>query len=302
VSEIGQALEATEGITWLHFNLANARAATFLTESAHLPRGLRERIARRDGRSLVEVEADGLSVVVNDVAFDSSSDAGEAAALWAYATPRRVISARSHPLKSVDLLRQAMREGIRFDSGIELVAHLFALRTDALREETAEMGAEADAVEDEILRGDIPEQRERLGRVRRRCAHIRRHFLSDRTALQKVVSRRPDWMSAADAGLLHEVADELGYLREEVSGLYERAKLLQEELASRVAEQTGRQLYVLSILSAVLLPMTLITGVFGMNVAGLPGLEGETSFWWTMLLIVAAGAFTLLLLKWKRLL
>ena len=51
----------------------------------------------------------------------------------------------------------------------------------------------------------------------------------------------------------------------------ERAKLLQEELAARLAENTGRNLYVLSILTAVLLPMTLVTGIFGMNVADLPG-------------------------------
>ena len=66
-----------------------------------------------------------------------------------------------------------------------------------------------------------------------------------------------------------------------IAELYERAKLLQEELASRLAENTGRNLYVLSILTAVLLPMTLVTGIFGMNVAGLPGLSSQTSFWWS---------------------
>jgi zinc transporter len=48
---------------------------------------------------------------------------------------------------------------------------------------------------------------------------------------------------------------------EEIAECYERAKLLQEELSSRVAESTGRNLNVLSILSAVLLPRTLVTGV-----------------------------------------
>jgi zinc transporter len=84
--------------------------------------------------------------------------------------------------------------------------------------------------------------------------------------------------------------------------IYERAKLLQEELASRLAENTGRNLYVLSILTAVLLPMTLVTGIFGMNVAGLPGVESSASFWWVMVLIGASGGFTLAVLFWRRLL
>jgi Mg2+ and Co2+ transporters len=59
---------------------------------------------------------------------------------------------------------------------------------------------------------------------------------------------------------------------------------------------------VLSILTAVLLPMTLVTGVFGMNTAGLPGLQGAHSFWWVMLLIILSGAVTLALLFWRKLL
>lgn len=85
-------------------------------------------------------------------------------------------------------------------------------------------------------------------------------------------------------------------------GFVERAKLLQEELASRLAESTGRNLYVLSILTAVLLPMTLITGIFGMNVAGLPGVHEPAAFWHVMLLVVASGVVTLLGLIWRRLL
>ena len=80
------------------------------------------------------------------------------------------------------------------------------------------------------------------------------------------------------------------------TALQERAKLLQEELAARVTEDAGSKLNVLTALTAVFLPMTLITGIFGMNVAGLPGTaESATAdaFWWTMLLIVAVGAVTL---------
>jgi zinc transporter len=48
--------------------------------------------------------------------------------------------------------------------------------------------------------------------------------------------------------------------------------------------------------------MTLISGIFGMNVAGLPGTAGVSSFWWVMLLILAAGFVTLALLRWRGLL
>jgi zinc transporter len=50
----------------------------------------------------------------------------------------------------------------------------------------------------------------------------------------------------------------------------------------------------------VFMPMTLVSGIFGMNVAGLPGTEAGSSFGWVMLLIVAAGALTLGALLYKQ--
>ncbi len=80
-----------------------------------------------------------------------------------------------------------------------------------------------------------------------------------------------------------------------------RAKLLQEELAARNAEETNRNLFILSIVTTIFLPMTLITGIFGMNVAGLPGLEDILAFWWVMLGMAAVALIALLLLHWKHL-
>jgi zinc transporter len=300
--DVAQALQSRDGVTWLHFSLSNTRAAHFLATTPLVPSGFKALLAERVARPLIEADEQGLLLAMNDLSFDQPSDSSEVATLWAFATPRLVISARTHPLKSADQLRQQLRDGLRVASGIELVAHVLELRIRALREESDSLAEEVHEIEDRILSGQVPEQRERLGRVRRRCARIRRHFAHDRAALQKLVARPPAWFAPADGEHLKEVADEFAFLLDDVEHLYERAKLLQEELAGRLAEDTGTRLYVLSVLSAVILPMTFITGIFGMNVAGLPGLEGEASFWWTMFLIVAAGAAMLGLLRWRKLL
>ena len=164
------------------------------------------------------------------------------------------------------------------------------------------MIAQLDDVEDAILAGDIAHQREQLGRIRRWCARLRRRFAPERADLARLLAASGAVSRDMDREALQASSEALGFAVEEVLEVYERAKLLQEELASRLAENTGRNLYVLSILTAVLLPMTLVTGIFGMNVAGLPGLTDGSAFWWTMVLILASGGVTLALLFWRRLL
>jgi zinc transporter len=55
--------------------------------------------------------------------------------------------------------------------------------------------------------------------------------------------------------------------------------VVQEELMNRISQEQKTRTYLLSIVAAAFLPITFISGVFGMNVAGLPGLENTKSFW-----------------------
>ena len=298
-----ESLARQDVVTWLHFNLSEARARRWLLESAFLPAALRELLHEHDDNHRIELLDDGgLLLVMSDFTFDDASDPSEVAALWCFASAHALITARMQPLKSVDDLRLQIRNGAAAISGVDLVTQLFDLRTARVRQLAQGMADRLDDIEDEVLAGNIKEQREQLGRTRRLCARLRRQFVPERADLHKFLFRPAAALAEADREALQSSADTLGFAIEEVAELYERAKLLQEELASRLAENTGRNLYVLSVLTAVLLPMTLVTGIFGMNVAGLPGMHAAGSFWRVMLVVIASGVVTLAGLFWRRLL
>ena len=75
-------------------------------------------------------------------------------------------------------------------------------------------------------------------------------------------------------------------------------QILQDEQAAHVAEFNARNLQVLSIMTVIFLPMTLLSGIMGMNMEDLPGLKG--SFYEVMMLMVAAGGFVYAALKYKK--
>lgn len=303
-SALLQADGPSDGVLWLHFNLSDARARRWLLEATFLPEELRELWREHDGNRRVEMVDDGglLLLVVNDFSYDDASDPSEVAPLWCFATPQLFVTARLHPLKSADELRSQMRSNFNATSGIDLAAQLLDIRTSRVKRLANEMTDQLDNIEDRVLAGKIEQQRELLGRNRRLCARLRREFAPERADLNRFLHRPTGSLSEADREALQSSTDTLAFALEEVSELYERSKLLQEELASRLAESTGRNLYVLSIVTAVMLPMTLVTGIFGMNVGGLPGLHGDHAFWWVMLLILASGAVTLAAFFWRRLL
>ena len=161
-----------------------------------------------------------------------------------------------------------------------------------------ELAAEIDSIEDTILKEGDRDDRIRLGRARLTTVRVHRRLNGLRGLFRRAAGTSADGLMTsfrAAAGTLTQRLDELDH---EVIELRDRARLLQEELGARVAEQTNRHLRLLAVLTAVFLPPTLIAGLFGMNLAGAPFSSSSVGFWLSVGVTALSSAATLLGLKW----
>ncbi len=65
----------------------------------------------------------------------------------------------------------------------------------------------------------------------------------------------------------------------------------------KLSSETNRHLYILSLMTAFLLPPTLVTGFFGMNTGNLPFADGSGGTEYAMALIIASVLLAWWLLK-----
>ena len=99
--------------------------------------------------------------------------------------------------------------------------------------------------------------RQRLGKARRRAAQLRRQF-----ALRpRVIDRLPSWIDEHDRFDLLNALDRMETLVDELQAIEQREAGLEAEVAARLSEETNRNLYILSVVTVIFLPMTLITGI-----------------------------------------
>jgi zinc transporter len=86
--------------------------------------------ALRDGSRSTRIENahDTLIAVVNDVAYEIAFDPSEIETLWVSVTRKMAISARIHPLRSIDRLRQAVKDRQPFGSSVAFLNHLMQFR------------------------------------------------------------------------------------------------------------------------------------------------------------------------------
>lgn len=305
--ELNAALVRPETVVWVHFNVRVGQARDWIAHCEHLPENSRRFLLGHDERKRLEQTENALLGVISDIRHDfdlDDFDPEHIASLRFHLDADCLVSTRLQPCSTADQLRTEIKQGRYFDSTAKLLIHLFESQVSRLGETIERVRDLLDDIEDEVLAGRVRGQHAQLGSIRRLAVRLNHHFGPEHRMLQRLCRRLPDWFSAVDAAAIQDVAEEFRELVDDLTETQERAKLLQEELAARLAEQTNSNLYLLSVFTAVMLPPSLVAGIFGMNVVGVPGVQdgSEMAFWWVMLGMAAiSGLILLLLAYWRRL-
>lgn len=282
---------------WLHFNLSDSRARSWLQARSEMPEEARELLLGANARIHVELLPGAIAAVLGDLYHDFDHDPERLGTLRLYVDSKQLLSGRTHPLKSVDVLRRELPRLSEPLSPCALLTLMIERLADSVAKVTAELAEQVDDAEDRILEGRHAGQGTPLGKLRRLVAKLRRLAGANRAALSSLPSTLPGLYDAEQWQALRSAIDQLDAVGQDLELVQERARLLQEEIASKMSEATSRNLFVLSIVTTTLLPITLITGIFGMNLRGLPFADSPHGFQVVMLVIGGTIALALWLLR-----
>jgi zinc transporter len=289
-----------ESIIWLHFNLVDARARKWIAQCDRIPEAAREVLLSDDARISLETGENGIVGVLGDLHYEFSDDPDELGLLRVYFDNKIIVTGRTHPLKVIDRLRRELMGGKCIETPVSLLIYLLEHSVETFGNVSLFLNDKVDNIEDNILKGWAQDRGGELGRVRRLLVRLRRHVSAERNALFYISTRMPNWCGETELLLLQQAIERLDSVAQDLGVIQERGRLLHEEISSQLDSAANRNLYVLSMVTIVFLPLTLITGIFGMNVGGLPWVEDKFGFAWTMLNMAVTTAVTLYILQQRR--
>jgi zinc transporter len=272
--------------------LSDACALDETTATALLEGSTRPRVTPMPGGTLCTLRG---------VNLNEGAEPDDMISLRLWIEKDRLISIRREYFTSV---KQVM-DGLRAGNGPETLGGVVAQIAEALtdRVDTIVDAAEEtlDDLEDRILSssGDTRSiDMDSLGSLRRQLLTIYRHLAPQLTVLDKLDEILPnDFFPDDDRRRLTESENQLRRIVEDLDSAKSRAAVLQDQIEVRLASRLNRRLYLISIIATVALPLTLLTGMLGMNVGGLP-LEGaDQGFLIVALGMVVASIVALILLR-----
>lgn len=283
---------------WTHIDLSNEAHGAALAAEGWLPGDALDLL--RDPSDTLRLEtANGVAMGVMPDFADGAG--GQVVATWRFVMREQtIVTAQDTPSRNLFALGRACRTEHPPAGPAELVDLVLAGFAADAAHRAAALDAEATDIEDALLDGHGRAFRsigQRLGQVRREATRLQRVVVPVERLTRDDVHGLPGWTGSQ----AHETTRRrLIAAVEELRALAEHGRALQDELTARQAEATNRTLNALSMLSAILLPPTLVTGFFGMNTDGLPFKEGETGTIFAAGIAVCSVATTLLLLLRSR--
>lgn len=279
--------EPGQDFVWMHFNLSQAGCTHWLQQHLSIPGEFFDMLGEQVHSTRLERQDDALVAVFNDVVFELDHTPSDVTTSWVCAHRKLLVSMRYKPLRSIDRLRMSIRRGQIFESTCDLLAHLMREQADLMVEIVRRTNTEVDRIEDRFLAVKTTADRQGLAARRRVLVRLQRMLAPEPGSVMRLLARPPYWLSPDDVQGLRESTDEFSVVLRDMTGLIERIKLLQEEIAALLEDQNNRTLFILTLVTVLALPINIIAGLFGMNVGGIPLANDPNGFWFLVLCVIA---------------
>ena len=289
-------------VLWLHLDRTVPDLCRWLQDALGVPEPTAELLTSDDTRPRAFRERQTLVATLRTVNYNPGADPEDMVSMQLWSDGRRLLTMRRHPLQSpreVLALLDGSDEGPS-DVG-SLITQIVEHMIQRMNRTVVDMNAQIDALFDlDCDTEDANDVLARISAIRRDCLALKRHMGPEHVALEAMSRDAPDWFEEHDRREIHESIALLRRFLDDIDVSKESAVVLMDEIRARAVARTEQTNNRLTVVATIFLPLTFLTGLLGINVAGIPAAAHPHAFWWVVgLCVVSFLAQLLLFRRWR---
>ena len=283
------------GYLWMHFAMEAARG--WVPANLNLDEDTLRALFADETRPRCTRKHDALLMNLRGVNLNEGAALEDMVSLRIHLTPNRLVTVRRQKSVAVEDIRVEMRAGVAPKDPASLTLRIIAGLTDRIEPVVDELADRVDAYEDMSITQGSVDLRAQLSAMRHDAIVFRRYVAPQREAVARFAANDADLLPDEAQSAAKEEADRVTRVVEELDIVRERAAVIHEQIAARRADEMNRNMMIISVVSAIFLPLGFLTGLLGINVGGMPGADNPVAFWIVVALCSGLGALLMLLFK-----
>ena len=289
---------------WIHLDRTKERAQRWIREEAGLDRLVSDALLAEDTRPRFQAVGDGLLVILRGVNMNPGAEPDDMISIRMWFEPSRIITLRAFRFQTIVEMRRRGGGGRLPTTVGGFLAGVSAGLVSRMAPSVDNLEDMLDGVESEMLDNDIddPDHRRILATIRRQAITYRRHLVPQRDAILSLALEPTELITPRERSELRIIGDQVARIAEDLEELRDRAAVTQEEMRARRESKINKTVYLLTIVATVAMPLSLLTGLLGINVGGIPLANSPWGFAIVAVLLVVLAIGEVFLFRWLRML
>ncbi|MFK8012666.1 MAG: zinc transporter ZntB [Marinicellaceae bacterium] len=287
-------------INWYNFSYTSDAARKWLKKQPEISIQAQNILLAADNRPRLIEEDNSIIMCLRGINLNKTDDPEDMITIRIWMSNQTILTSCARGSQSIRNIQNLIVN----NNGPKSVAELLIMLIEQLAHITDEFVDSIDQMldqeEDSIAENTFEMFNPKMSKIRRQIATIRRFLAPQKEALEKLYRCKLAKLNEELTDNLYIQIDKFIYILENLDLLRERALVLQEQFNAYISQQQNSRLYLLAIISAIFLPLTFLSGLLGMNVGGIPGIETASAFWIVVIFCVIVTAFLLILFKKSR--
>ena len=287
-------------VLWLHQNRTAEGLQDWLETSLGIPEPTAELLVSDETRPRSFREGNAIVATLRGINFNPGAEPEDMVSMQLWADGARVVTLRRMPLQTPRHVLAHIDAGQGPEDAGKLITELVEVMIARMSRSIVDMNDHIDLLEASNIEENADAILAKIATIRRNCLALKRHMSPQHEALERISRDAPAWFEDHDRREIAESIDRLGRYLDDIDISKESALVLQDEIRAGAVARSERTSYLLTIVAAIFLPLSFVTGLLGINVGGIPGVGDDRAFW---IVVGMCGAILLMMLvlfrKWK---
>ncbi len=287
-------------VSWIHLNATHAQSEEWLKANSRLDPIVVEALLAEETRPRISETEHGVVIILRGVNLNNNAEPEDMVSIRLFINNQQIISVRKRRLKGVVAIENELLHGGGPKTSGEFLEKLIEHLILNMEPAVATMNKHIDDVEEVLPDAVDIKDREQLAALRRQATIFKRYLSPQKEVLEKLKNSNFPWLSKINKRNIHEDLEHLIRFIEDIDEIKERAQIVHDELRHSSSERLNRNMYIITVFSAIFLPLSFLTGLFGVNLAGIPKASDPWSFpIFTAFIILCTLIFILVFKKLK---
>ena len=295
-----KAHKTRKGVLWTHMCALHDDTSIWLQEQTDLDELVINAMLAAETRPRILVRKEGVMIILRAMNLHEGEPPEDMISLRLWIDGKRIITTRRRDIMSIEDMKGFMDTNNPPKSSGEFLTMITDRVYERMEPYIDDLEDRVAATEEVFAKNKGHTKWDDAGLIRTRIAIFRRYIMPQKIVLEGLIKAKYDWLSEEDVEHLVESHDRVTRYIEILNDIKDRTQILIDEINRHQDAKLNMTSYLFSVAATIFLPLGFLTGLMGINIGGMPGVEEEGAFWVFTVVCVVLVAFQIFIFKKLR--